>query len=180
MCIRDSVNTDNYYASYEITNYLLKMGHENIGFVGNIYATSSIQDRFLGYCKSLLENRKKLNTEWILNDRDGNGKYIHIELPEVFPTAIVCNCDQVAYNFIERLKQEGIRVPEDCSIVSFDNDIYATICEPKITSVEIDTETMARKAIELIINRLNDNEKTIDRVLVKGKIIKRDSVKKLK
>ena len=87
----DSVNTDNYYASYEITNYLLKMGHENIGFVGNIYATSSIQDRFLGYCKSLLENRKKLNTEWILNDRDENGKYITIEMPEVFPTAIVCN-----------------------------------------------------------------------------------------
>ena len=176
----DSINTDNYYASYEITSYLISQGHKNIGFVGTIYATSSIQDRFLGYCKALIENRIDINQEWILKDRDDDGVYINIEIPEDLPTAFVCNCDQVAFNFIEMLRNKGIDVPKDCSIVSFDNDIYATISNPKITSVEIDKESMAKKTVEVILDRLENPEKQVGRVLVKSKIIKRDSVKVLK
>ncbi|MBU7591310.1 LacI family DNA-binding transcriptional regulator [Metabacillus halosaccharovorans] len=175
----DSVTTDNFYAAYELTNYLFRNGHEEIAYVGNLYSTSSIQDRFLGYYKSLLEHGMVLKQEFIINDRDEEGTYIDIKLPETLPTAFVCNCDQVAHNLVQKLNKEGYKVPEDCSVVGFDNDIYATITDPALTTVEVDIEQMATNSVNFVLEKLKDKNKTFGRVLVKGKIIYRNSVKKL-
>lgn len=175
----DSVITDNFYGSYRATNYLMNSGHREIGFVGDIYATSSIQDRFLGYYKSLLEHGMALKEEFIIKDRDENGTYIDLEFPEHLPTAFVCNCDQVAYEVIEKLKSMNYNVPEDVSVVGFDNDIYATISSPQITTVEVDTEEMAATAVEYLLEKIKDSEKEYGRVSIKGKIIYRESVKHL-
>lgn len=175
----DSVITDNFYGAYEITNYLVKSGHEKIAFIGNIYATSSIQDRFLGYYKSLLEHRIKLREDYIINDRDDNGKFIDLCIPDNLPTAFVCNCDRIAYNLINKLKSLGYNIPKDFSVVGFDNDIFASISDPKITTVEVNIEEMAKTAVKFIIEKIKDEDKKYGRVLVKGRIIYRDSVEKI-
>ncbi|WP_110250838.1 substrate-binding domain-containing protein [Streptohalobacillus salinus] len=172
----DSIITDNFYGAYDITNYLVGKGHTSIGYVGNLYATSSIQDRFLGYYKSLLEHRIALNEDWIIRDRDERGKYITFDLPEALPTAFVCNCDQVAHLLVNRLKKEGYRVPEDISVVGFDNDIYATITEPNLTTVEVDINEMVTQAVKLITRKVQGKNKSYGRTSVKGKIVTRDSV----
>jgi len=175
----DSVITDNFYGAYDITNYLFKNGHQEIAYVGNIYSTSSIQDRFLGYYKSLLENGIKLNDQFIINDRDEHGTYIDIELPEEMPTAFVCNCDQVAHHLINKLKTLGFKVPDDFSVVGFDNDIYASITEPGLTTVEVDIQEMAQTAVKFIQEKIKYIDKQYGRVQIKGKIIYRNSVKNL-
>ncbi|WP_411334717.1 LacI family DNA-binding transcriptional regulator [Metabacillus indicus] len=175
----DSVITDNFYAAYELTNYLFRNGHKEIAYVGNLYSTSSIQDRFLGYYKSLLEHNCILKQEYVINDRDENGSYIDIELPETLPTAFVCNCDQVAHNLVQKLKEVGYKVPQDCSVVGFDNDIYATITDPSLTTVEVDIEQMAINAVNFVLEKIKDQSKTFGRVLVKGKIIYRNSVSEI-
>lgn len=178
----DSVITDNFFGAYELTNYLIRKGHQEIGFIGNLYSTStsSIQDRFLGYYKSLLEHNIVLNNDFVIDDRDAEGTYIDIDLPEQIPTAFVCNCDQVAHNLINELKESGYSVPEDCSVVGFDNDIYATITEPQLTTVEVDIEEMANTAVRFIVEKVRDNNISYGRVSVKGRIVYRDSVKELK
>ena len=175
----DSVVTDNFNGAYEMTNYLIQNGHREIGYVGNLYSTSSIQDRFLGYYKSLLEHNLKLNETYILDDRDEHGSYIDIKIPDQMPTAFVCNCDQVAHNLIQKLMKLGINVPDDCSVVSFDNDVYATITSPGLTTVEVDIEEMASHAVNFILAKIKDETKSFGRVLVKGKIVYRNSVKKI-
>ncbi|HZH59532.1 MAG TPA: substrate-binding domain-containing protein [Metabacillus sp.] len=175
----DSVTTDNFYAAYELTNYLFRNGHQEIAYVGSLYSTSSIQDRFLGYYKSLLEHGCSLKQEYIINDRDEEGSYIDIELPKTLPTAFVCNCDQVAHNLIQKMKKVGYKVPEDCSVVGFDNDIYATITDPPLTTVEVDIEQMAFYSVNFVLEKIRDKNKTFGRVLVKGKMIYRNSVKKI-
>jgi LacI family transcriptional regulator len=165
---------------YEMTNYLIKKGHQEIAFVGNIYATSSIQDRFLGYYKSLLEHGIKLRDHYIMNDRDEQGRLIDIVLPENMPTAFVCNCDQVAYELINKLQKLGYQVPEDCSVVGFDNDIYAMLAEPKLTTVKVDMAEMAKTAVECIIEKVKNKSKRYGRVAIRGKIIYRDSVRSIK
>src|SRR5690606_40555566 len=65
-----------------------------------------------------------------------------LELPEEMPTAFVCNCDQVAHHLINKLKLLGYTVPNDFSVVGFDNDIYASITEPGLTTVEVDIQEM--------------------------------------
>jgi LacI family transcriptional regulator len=176
----DSIITDNFYGAYEITNYLVKKGHKDIAFVGNLHSTSSIQDRFLGYYKSLLEHHIALSNDYIINDRDERGKYIDMVLPEKLPSAFVCNCDQVAHILIEKLKASGHNVPEDCSVVGFDNDIYATITSPKLTTIAVDIEEMAKTSARFIIEKIKNNNKKFGRVSITGNIVYRDSVKEIK
>ena len=178
----DSVISDNFYSSYEITNYLINHGHKDIAFVGNIYATSSIQDRFLGYYKSLLEHGMDLRKDYIINDRDEDGKFIDLVLPNEMPTAFVCNCDRIAYNLINQLKEEGYRIPDDCSVVGFDNDIFATLSDPKLTTVETNMEDMSRTAVKSIMRKIENpnNNKRTGKVLIKGRIVYRDSVKEIR
>ncbi|MBS4219276.1 substrate-binding domain-containing protein [Bacillus sp. FJAT-49711] len=176
----DAVITDNFYGAYDITNYLIRNGHKKIAYVGNIYSTSSIQDRFLGYYKSLLEHQIQLNDDYILSDRNEHGTYIDIELPDDLPTAFVCNCDQVAHNLIAKLKDLGYQVPNDFSVVGFDNDIYATITEPSLTTVEVNIEEMSRTAVGFIHEKIRDKDKSHGRVQIKGNIVYRDSVKNIK
>ncbi|SFE98656.1 LacI family transcriptional regulator [Paenibacillus catalpae] len=175
----DYVITDNFYGMYEMTNYLISCGHRDIAFVGNVHSTSSIQDRFLGYYKSLLEHRIPLREEYIMNDRDKKGKFIDIAIPDKLPTAFVCNCDQVAYMLINTLRKQGIQVPEDCSVVGFDNDIYATLAEPGLTTVEVDRKEMAKAAVNKIVNKIRSTATSSGRVLVRGKMIYRQSVKSI-
>ncbi|MCJ7840159.1 substrate-binding domain-containing protein [Lederbergia sp. NSJ-179] len=176
-----AVTTDNFYGAYEITNYLFHNGHREIAFVGNIYSTSSIQDRFLGYYKSLLEHGIKLEQDFILSDRDEHGTLTEIELPEGrLPTAFVCNCDQVAHLLVGKLKSLGYQIPTDFSIVGFDNDIFATITEPGLTTVEVNIEEMAKTAVTFIHEKIKGEQRNYGRVQIKGKIVYRNSVQLLK
>lgn len=175
----DSIVTDNFYGAYELTNYLIKQGHRQIAYVGNLYSTSSIQDRFLGYYKSLLEHRIPLQDHWIINDRDEKGLLIDIELPEILATAYVCNCDRVAHELIRKLKSLGYSVPGDYSVVGFDNDVYATLSEPPLTTVEVNVTMMAQTAVNSIMEIISNPNRQMGRVLVQGQIIYRDSVRKV-
>lgn len=175
----DTIITDNFFSSYQLSVSLIEQGHRHIGFVGNIYSTSSIQDRYLGYYKALLEYRIPLNESMIISDRDGLGKLIDFKLPKEMPTAFVANCDQVAYKLINTLKTNGYRVPEDISVVSFDNSIYSTIAQPMITTIDNNVAEMVETATKIMIKKINNPAKTYGRVLVKGKLIKRESSKNI-
>lgn len=184
----DAIVTDNFYGAYELTNYLIAQGHTKIAYVGNINSTSSIQDRYLGYYKSLLEHNIKLDENLVISDRDERGKYIELELPhsdlpsspQDMPTAFVCNCDQIAYLLIQKLNSKGYAVPKDCSVVGFDNDIYATIATPHLTTMEVNFEQMSSIAVKYIIDKISSPSLKLGRVLVQGNIIHRDSVQHVK
>lgn len=172
----DAVISDSVYGAYVLTNYLISEGHKKIGFVGNIFATSSILDRYLGYYKALLAADIPLREEWILNDRDEVGAFVDIELPEHMPTAFVCNCDEVAYLFIKKLRKEGYTIPEDVSVVGFDNYIFANLSSPRLTTVEVNIDMMAETAVEAIIRKLQEENYSLGRKVISGRLIIRDSV----
>nr|WP_317358887.1 LacI family DNA-binding transcriptional regulator [uncultured Tyzzerella sp.] len=175
----DSVIGDNIYSSYAITNYLIEHGHTNIGYVGNIHSNRSILDRYLGYSKALLENGLQINMEFIIDDRDANGAFYKFDLPKSLPTAFVCNSDKTAYYFIRYLNEIGLSVPDDVSIVGFDNDIHAKISTPPITTVQIDINKMAKKCVANIIKKITSVDEKIDNSIIHGNIIIRNSVKTL-
>lgn len=176
----DSIVIDNFFSSYEITHLLLERGHKKIGFVGNIYSTSSIQDRYLGYYKALLEKHFSLDKNYIISDRDGLGRLLEIQLPKNLPSAFVANCDQTAYKLIKKLKELNYRVPEDISVVSFDNSIYSTLSEPQITTVDNNIKQMVETAARIIIKKIVNPKLTYGRIFIKGKMILRDSAQPLK
>ncbi len=172
----DSVVADNFFSGYKLTDLLIDKGHKKIAFVGSVKATSSIQDRYLGYYKSLIENNIELRKDYVMEDRDDEGKFIELEIPKDLPTAFVCNCDRVAFTLINKLRGMNLKVPEDCSIVGFDNSLFSTISQPQITTVDNNIEKMVSTAVKVISKKISNPQKTYDRILVPGTIIERDSI----
>lgn len=177
----DSVVTDNYYGMYKLVDYLISMGHREIAYVGTLKATSSITDRYFGYCKALLEHDIALNPEWVIGDRDKAGKTCMetISLPEKLPTAFACNNDLTAAYVIKLLQNRGIRVPEDVSVTGFDNFIYPGLCDMAITTYEVDIKEMARKCVNKLLKKMSGERCKQEITIVNGRLIYTESVKKL-
>lgn len=175
----DSVISDNMHGAYQLTQHLIDQGHKKIGFIGNIYATSSILDRYLGYYRCLIENNLPSSPNWIINDRELDGTYLDFELPLDCPTAFVCNCDEIAFNFITALTQMGLRVPDNISVVGFDNYIYSNICSPSLTTISVDVNTMAKECVAAILNKIASPSYKLGRKIVNCNLILGESVKKI-
>lgn len=177
----DSVISDSVYGTYRATNYLLSMGHRKIGFVGSIFSTNSIMDRYLGYYKALIEAKCEIRDEWLIEDRNDEGEYIPLNLPKGkdMPTAFICNCDNVAYILANRLAELGYDVPNDISIIGYDNCNFNMLPMVSLSSVEVNIEAMTESAVDLIIKKINGVKHCCGMRIVESKLIIRDSVCKL-
>ena len=175
----ESIISDGIHGSCCLTDYLIEMGHRDICFVGSIYATSSIMDRYIGFYKSMLQHGIPCSADDVIEDRDRYGRFIELALPDRMPTAFVCNCDQVAYLLVQRLKDMGYRVPEDVSLVGFDDYIYSTLSDPKLTTYRVNMEEMAKIAVSVMSKKLKNPSYTKGRTVVDGNIVIRDSVKRI-
>lgn len=176
----DAVLSDNFYGAYMLTSHLIENGHRRIGFLGSIGSTSSIQDRYLGYYKALLENRIPLRQDWVIGDRSNESDiFPEFTLPQDMPTAFVCNCDETAYKLVNQLKNAGYNVPEDISVVGYDNHIYSTICNPRLTTIDVNSRVMSTEAVDIILHKIRDVNYRRGRTLVTGKLVRRESVKKI-
>ena len=174
------VTTDNYRGAVMATEYLLENGHRRIGFLGSISSTSSIQDRYLGYYKALLENRIPLRQDWVIADRSNESDiFPEFTLPNDMPTAFVCNCDETAYKLVNQLKAAGYSIPDDISVVGYDNHIYSTICNPRLTTIDVNSRVMSTEAVDIILHKIRDGNYRRGRTLVTGKLVRRGSVKNL-
>lgn len=176
----DAVVSDSYYGAYYLVNYLIEQGHTRIAYVGTLLATSSITDRYFGYAKALLEHGIPLREDWQLDDRHVSSGSIQEELmlmPEEMPTAFFCNCDLTAGKLIQKLCQDGYRVPEDISVVGFDNYIYPGICDMGITTYEVDQTALAAKAVEILVKRMENQPCNHRTHMVEGRIVVKESVK---
>ncbi|MBP5464402.1 MAG: LacI family DNA-binding transcriptional regulator [Treponema sp.] len=179
----DSVTTDNFYSEYQMTRYLISQGHKNIRYVGNFNATTSITDRFMGFMKAMLENGYRVSVDDIINDRNQKGFYEQIRLPEKpeeMPTAFVCNCDETARRLIGLLKERGISVPDDVSVVGFDNFLSdGQQTTPALTTVEVDPVAMARTAVDILLKKIAGEPYTHGHTVIGGRLLLRDSVRKI-
>lgn len=179
----DAVVTDNYYGSYLLTNHLFDMGHKKIAYVGTLLYTGSITDRFFGYAKSLMEHGVEVRQDWVIKDRDMEtgklGEKGTLMLPDEMPTAFVCNSDLTASELIKRLGENGYCVPEDVSVVGFDNYLYPGLCDVEVTTYEVDMKEMARKSINTLIKKMGNESYKKGVTVVEGRLVFKHSVRRI-
>ncbi|MCI5844283.1 MAG: LacI family DNA-binding transcriptional regulator [Oscillospiraceae bacterium] len=179
-CRQDTVISDGYYGMYFVTRHLLQMGHRDIVFLGRVGATYSITDRYFGFCKAMQEAGLQVTPEMVLPDRDENDMLqISIEQLHHMPTAFACNCDNSAYYLMQKLQAKGYRIPDDISIVGFDNYILSEMTTPKMTTYEVNLDKMALASIQQLQQRLAEPERPWEQLIISGHFIQRDSVKKI-
>ena len=179
-CEQDTVISDGYYGMYFVTRYLLQMGHRDIVFLGRLGATYSITDRYFGFCKAMQEAGISVTPEMVLSDRDENDTVrVSLEQLHHMPTAFACNCDVSAYYLMQTLQARGYRIPEDISIVGFDNYILSEMTTPKLTTYAVDLDKMAMASIEQLQQRLEQPSRPCEQRIISGHFIPRNSVRKI-
>lgn len=177
----DCVVTNGYFGGYKLTDHLISLGHRDIGFIGTRTATSGIFDRFMGYLKAMLENDLPINPDWLIPDRPSSGeRYERLEFPEKLPTAFVCNCDETAFVAIRDLKARGISVPQDISVVGYDNYLISEISDPSITTIQVNSEEMAREALNALFERVENPSRPKKTRILTGKIVVKESTRSIK
>lgn len=172
---RDCIASNNFLGSYNITKLLISAGHRKIAFIGSTSATTSILDRYMGFCKAMLESN--LSYDNAIPDRDGNGLYEEIALDEGVYTAYVCNNDRLAGRIIRQLTSQGIQVPRDVSIASFDNESSAVTGGIGVTSLEVNIPAMCESAVQSLTQYIEKPEyQGRGRIFIDGRIAVKQSI----
>ena len=176
----DSVISNSYIGAYMLTDYLIRAGHKRIAYVGTLMVTDSVTDRYMGYAKALMERGLPLEQDLLIKDRDLESGLRDTEqpitLPDEMPSAFVCNCDFIASLVIKQIRQRGLRVPEDVSVVGFDNYLYPGLCDIGITTYEVDIREMARQSLSILTKIIKGEPHGTGLNIVEGRLIEKDSV----
>lgn len=177
----DTVFANNFASTYRLTKNLLGLGHQRIEFLGNIKYSKSFYDRWLGFRSAIEESNifyhPQEHVEYLSEYVEGDP--LAPNLTELFknvdilqiPTAFVCANDHIALEVVKTLKRHDVDVPGDVSVTGFDNNENAK----NITTVNVDKRLLGKRATELLLWRQKNREDPIQRLLVSGNIIMRES-----
>ncbi|KIL48671.1 LacI family DNA-binding transcriptional regulator [Jeotgalibacillus campisalis] len=176
------VSTDNYAGAWEVGEYLAGLGHTSIGMVnGHEFAFVS-QERLKGFKDSLIQKDIKLSDDRISNGdfTEESGGRAALQLLEDNPstTAIFCASDLMAIGAMTALKSRGYRIPEDISIVGYDNILLSRYVQPGLTTISQDTYGLGYEAAKLLIDML-DHEGEPRKTIVLHELMERDSSAKV-
>lgn len=173
---------DSYEAGYEVTRHLINLGHRRFGFVDSM-DNYDCMERKRGFCDALQENGLEYYAQDIVQGYCNENIAYSAILAQAnkaklnrdsLPTAIVCGNDLSAIGTIKALKILGYRVPEDISVVGFDDIEIAQYFTPSLTTVRNPIEKQGRCAVEAMVNMLEENKPGDCRIL-KGTLIPRNS-----
>ena len=147
-----------------LTNALLSIGHERIGHLAGEAWLDAGRDRLTGYQNSLAARGISFDPALVQNlgsslSAGEEGMHMMMDLPEP-PTAVFCFNDRMALGALNATRQRGLRVPEDVSIVGFDNDPFVMSLFPELTTAVLPHEEMARWSIEHLIDSRNGRKRS--------------------
>jgi LacI family transcriptional regulator len=160
------VTTDNVLGARTAVKHLVKSGHRNIAMInGHEFAFVSRQ-RLEGYFQALEGSGISINPDWVVNGyfNETQAKEVALNLLQKSPeiTGIFCASDLMAIGAIKAAKELNLRVPEDLSIVGYDDIILAEQITPPLTTIAQDKVQMGYQAAKLLINMLeNDHEPNV-------------------
>ncbi|TDL31507.1 LacI family transcriptional regulator [Jeotgalibacillus sp. S-D1] len=172
------VSSDNAAGSFEAGNYLAEAGHTNIGMInGHEYAFVS-KERLTGFQKAMMEKGISFQADHIENGdfTEESGERAALTLLERDPaiTALFCASDLMAIGAMNGLRAKGYRIPEDISIVGYDNILLSRYVQPSLTTIAQDTHGLGYEAAKMLVDMLDHDGKP-RRTLVKHELIVRNS-----
>lgn len=179
----DFVDNDNRKIARDVVDYLVDLGHKDIAFIGGDLKFVVSADRLEGYRAALEAHDLTYQEKYFIHDfafeQDGKEAIRQLMLEGTPPTALVAHDDSVAYEIIRYLEQLKIRVPEDVSIISFNNHALSEHVKPPLTSVDIHIFDLGIKATELLLSRIKQPEREAAHEFVGTTLIVRDSCQSL-
>ena len=177
------VNADNYHGAYKATNYLIGLGHTKIAHIVGISENLSGMERFNAYKKALTDAGISVKNNLIVKgDFTISGGYNATKklLQKVIPTAIFCGNDKMAIGAMQAIQEANLKIPDDISIVGFDDIEVAMYINPSLTTVRMTLLEMAAIATNTLITSIENNSNFSANYTLPIDLIERNSCKTLK
>ncbi|MCI8459724.1 MAG: LacI family transcriptional regulator [Clostridia bacterium] len=174
------VSVDNCTSAYSVTDYLLQKGHKKIGVVTGAMRLNSSFNRLKGVRKRLAEDGIQLPDANIYEGQYdiATGERAAEKFMQTDVTAIFAFSDMQAYGIYKKLKEHGKRVPDDVSVVGFDDNVYSVLLDKPLTTMRQPMEKLAADAVRSML-RMIRKEPYEKPTKSAAELIERESVKKL-
>ena len=173
-----SIEMDNEKGAFLATNYLIEKGHEKIAVIlrSNIvlqlklaYKTDVL--KLEGYKLALQRHDLEVKDEYQKGEVYNNPQKIRKAVDELLslasvPTAVLSADDLIAFEVLKILNEKGLKVPEDISLIGFNNFIHSSITQPKLTTIETPMLQMGQKAVDLLFGNFENKHLILDVTLI--------------
>lgn len=181
----DFVLINNTSASYKATSFLIENNHREIGYLHSSVYINNFHYRKQGFREALKDHNLEYNPAYIFKlepTLEGSYKDMKELLKERhhnLPTAFFADNDIIAFGALRAMKEAGIKIPEEVSIIGFDDMPYCLISSPRLTTIRVFKEEIGRLAVKRLLEKINHEDEIIQKIEVATALVERDSVKRL-
>jgi len=178
----DAVGFDDINGTLRATRHVIEMGHRRIAFCGDI-SYPWIHRRFDGYREGMREGKLKpvlATARYSQNFVDfGHQSIAGILSRKSRPTAIVAGNDEIAYGIWRSLSRRGLQVPDDISLVGFDDREEAVLMDPPLSTVRVHKEEVGETCMKMLLERLHHPHMAYSKRILPTEFVVRGTVRKL-
>ena len=177
------IDNDNVLAGKEATDYLYNLGHRKIAYLGSESIKFFSADRKTGYQLSMLQHDLAVEKKYMIevNDvyLDECKELLEMLRSEDRPTAIVVSDDILAVSLERVCIQCGLTIPNDLSIISFNDSLFARLTHPPLTSINVNSSQLGIEAASQLINHIENPNLVATKIIVPHSLVERESCRKL-
>jgi LacI family transcriptional regulator/LacI family repressor for deo operon, udp, cdd, tsx, nupC, and nupG len=175
----DVILVDNKEGAYKAVDYLAKLGHKGIAYIGGLFQIPTSRHRRDGYIQALEDNGLKADESYIKfgDSKFESGKSFAKELLNLKnpPTALFTGNNLITLGALDAIHSMGLNIPKDVAIIGFDDMPWSSSLNPALTAVSQPGYEIGKRAVELLIQRLEDPERPKVEITLKTKFIVRES-----
>ena len=176
----DTVCINNSDGVLKAVDHLIGLGHTDIGYLHSSIWISNFEQRMIRFRRCMTEHNFEFNDDKLflleptIEGAFGDMQKLIKERGKI-PRALFADNDIIAFSAIRALKDAGYRLPEDVSVVGFDDTPYCNLLEPKLTTIKVFKQEMAVTAINRLIDRISGAASCIQKTYISTEFVKRDS-----
>lgn len=176
------VTTNNYTGGFDATNHLIRNGHKRIACIQGVKTSVPNRKRVAGYMDALKRVGLEGNAVVVGNEFSLQNGYLETKLllnSKEVPSAIFTLSNTIGLGAIKAIREAGLRIPEDISLIVFDNNIYMDYLVPPITRISQPVEEMGKLAVKLLLESIESDKRLSTQIELAPELIARDSVMNL-
>lgn len=181
----DAVLINNTDSAMQAVRYLIDHGHKQIGYIRGDFRINAFRYREIGYRRALEEANLEIPENGIITvgtkmESAFSDMYQYLAEPKKLATAYFIDNDEIAMGVMRALAGRGYRIPEDVSIIGFDNLAFGAISVPPLTTMNVYKQEMGRIAVQRLMELINHPSETKSKIQVCTSFVERESVRDMK
>lgn len=173
------VDNDNLAAGRDAANYLISLGHRRIAFVCDDVSQIFAYERHAGFRLSMMQSGLETPDDYFLSGismpLDKDSSLARLLKSDKRPTALIIVDDTVALAALQLCHETGLRLPDDLSIITFNNSIMAKLANPPLTTIDINSRQLGAEAAGQLINLIEHPDMTATKIIVPHYLVERKS-----